>query len=133
MVVTEHVRSSRPSTRRLVRIGALAGALAAVGTTVVAVIASVADVSLEVDGEAIPIPAFAMWTVVATALGVVLAWLLRARRRFVGVAAALTGLSLVPAIVAPYDAATKGVLVVCHVLAALVIVPALGSQLERGT
>ena len=105
MVVTEHVRSSRPSTRRLVRIGALAGALAAVGTTVVAVIASVADVSLEVDGEAIPIPAFA----------------------------ALTGLSLVPAIVAPDDAATKGVLVVCHVLAALVIVPALGSQLERGT
>ena len=133
MVVTEHVRSSRPSTRRLVRIGALAGALAAVGTTVVAVIASVADISLEVDGEAIPIPAFAMWTVVATALGVVLAWLVRARRRFVGVAAALTGLSLVPAIVAPDDAATKGVLVVCHVLAALVIVPALGSQLERGT
>jgi hypothetical protein len=60
MVVTEHVRSSRPSTRRLVRIGALAGALAAVGTTVVAVVASVADVSREVDGEAIPIPAFAM-------------------------------------------------------------------------
>lgn len=46
MVVTEHVRSSRRSTRRLVRIGALAGALAAVGTTVVAVVASVAETAI---------------------------------------------------------------------------------------
>jgi hypothetical protein len=74
-----------------------------------------------------------MWTVVATALGVVLARLLRARRRFVGVAVTLTGMSLVPAIVAPDDTATRGVLVGCHVLAALVIVPALGRQLERDT
>ena len=45
------VPSTRPSTRRLVRSGALAGAVAAVCTTGVAAIASAAEVSLEVDGE----------------------------------------------------------------------------------
>ena len=52
------VQSNQPSTRRLVRSGALAGAIAAVCTTVVAAIASAADVSLEIDAKAIPIPAF---------------------------------------------------------------------------
>ena len=41
------VRSTRPSMRRLVRSGAIAGAIAAIGTTVVAAVASAADVSLE--------------------------------------------------------------------------------------
>jgi hypothetical protein len=53
------VQSTQPSTRRLVRVGALTGAIAAVCTTVVAAIASAADVSLEVDATAIPIPAIA--------------------------------------------------------------------------
>ena len=48
--------SNQPGTRRLVRSGALAGAIAAVCTTVVAAIASAADVSLEIDAKAIPIP-----------------------------------------------------------------------------
>jgi negative regulator of sigma E activity len=53
------VQSTQPSTRRLVRSGALAGAIAAVCTTVVAAIATAANVALEIDGTAIPIPAFA--------------------------------------------------------------------------
>ena len=105
------VQSTSPSTRSLVRSGALAGAIAAVCTTVVAAIASAADVSLEVDGTAIPIPAFAWWTLVGAALGVVLARLLRDRRRFVVVTTVALGLSLVPAIAAPDDTATKAVLV----------------------
>ena len=63
------VQSTQPSTRRLVQIGALGGAIAAVCTTVVAVIASAAGVSLEVNATAIPIPAFAWWTIVGAALG----------------------------------------------------------------
>ena len=51
------VQSDQPSTRRLVRSGAFAGAIAAVCTTVVAAIASAADVSLEIDATAIPIAA----------------------------------------------------------------------------
>ena len=124
------MQSTRPSTRRLVRSGALAGAIAAVCTTVVAAIASAADVSLEVDGEAIPIPAFAWWTLVGAALGVVLARLLRERRRFVVVTTVATGLSLIPAIAAPDDTATTAVLVGTHLLAAAIIIPTLSQRLR---
>jgi peptidoglycan/LPS O-acetylase OafA/YrhL len=123
------VRSDRASTRRLVRSGALAGAIAAACTTAVAAIASAADVSLEVDGQAIPIPAFAWWTLVGAAVGVVLARLLRERRRFVVVTAVALGLSLIPAIAAPDDSATKAVLVGCHLLAAAIIITTISRQL----
>lgn len=123
------VQSAPPSTRRLVRSGALAGAFAAVCTTVVAAIASAADVSLEVDGQAIPIPAFAWWTIIGAALGVVLARLVRERRRFVVVTTVATGLSLIPAMTAPDDTATKAVLVGTHLLAAAVIIPTLSQRL----
>ena len=126
------VRSPRPSTRRLVRSGALAGAIAAGCTTLVAAIASAADVSLAVDATAIPIPAFAWWTLVGAAVGVVLARLLGERRRFLIVTAVATGLSLVPAIAAPDDTATKAVLVGCHLLAAAIIIPTLSHRLTSG-
>ena len=58
--LTSH--STEPTTRRLVRTGALAGVLAAVCTTVVAAIASAAGVSLEINATAIPLSAFAWWT-----------------------------------------------------------------------
>jgi hypothetical protein len=123
------VRSTQPSTRRLVRSGAFAGAIAAVCTTAVAAIASAAGVSLEIDDEAIPIPAFAWWTLVGAALGVVLARLLRVRRRFVVVTTVAAGLSLIPAIAAPDDSATKAVLVVAHLLAAAIIIAILSQRL----
>ena len=123
------VQSSRPQTRRLVRAGALAGAIAAACTTVIAVIASAADVSLEVDAKAIPIPAFAWWTIIGAVLGIVLARLLRDRRRFVVVTTVAVGLSLIPAIAAPDDTATKAVLVGTHLLAAAIIIPPLSNRL----
>lgn len=123
--------TAAPSTRRLVRSGALAGGLAAVCTTAVAAIATAADVSLEVDDTAIPVPAFAWWTLVGAALGIVAARLLRERRRFVVVTAVAAGLSLVPAIAAPDDAATSAVLVGGHLLAAGIIIPTLGRELRR--
>jgi hypothetical protein len=128
----EHASAVRPSTRRLVERGALGGAIAAVATTVVAAIASAAGVDLEVEGTAIPIPAFAVWTIVAAAIGIVLARLLRERRRFVVVTTVATGLSLIPAITAPDDTATRVVLVAAHLVAAAVIIPMLGQQLTRG-
>jgi len=123
------VQSNQTNTRDLVRSGALAGAIAAVCTTVVAAIASAADVSLEVDAKAIPIAAFAWWTLIGAAVGVVLARLLRQRRRFVVVTAVLVGLSLIPAIAAPDDTATRAVLVGAHLLAAAIIIPTLGRRL----
>ena len=78
---------------------------------------------------AIPIPAFAWWTIVGAALGVVLARLLRERRRFVVVTTVAVGLSLIPAIAAPDDTATKAVLVGTHLLAAAIIIPTLSQRL----
>jgi hypothetical protein len=124
------VQSDQPSTRRLVRSGALAGAIAAVCTTVVAAVASAADVDLEVNGEAIPVPAFAWWTLVGAALGVVLARLLRERRRFIVVTTVAVGLSLIPAIAAPDHTATKAVLAGAHLLAAAIIIPTLSRRLS---
>lgn len=121
--------AGRPSTRSLVRRGAAAGALAAVATTTLAAVARAADVSLEVDGTAIPVPAFAWWTLVGAAIGVVLARYLPDRQRFLTVTVLATGLSLVPAILLPDDAATLLVLVGAHLLAAAIIVPALASRL----
>lgn len=119
------MQSGRPSTLALVRRGALAGAVAAVCTTAVAAIARAADVSLEVDAAAIPIAAFAWWTLVGAALGILLARLLRARQRFLAVTLVATGLSLIPAIALPDDAATRAVLVAVHLLAAAIIIPSL--------
>lgn len=123
------VQSNRPSTRRLVRSGALAGAIAALCTTVVAAIARAGGVGLEINAEAIPVPAFALWTVVAAGLGIVLARLLRERRRFIVVTTVAAGLSLIPAIAAPDDLATKAVLVGDHLLAAAIIIPILSQRL----
>jgi peptidoglycan/LPS O-acetylase OafA/YrhL len=124
-------QSGPPDTRRLVRTGLLAGAVAAVSTTAIAAVASAADVSLEVDGTAIPIPAFAWWTLVGAALGIVLARLLRERRRFLAVTTVATCLSLIPAIAAPDDTTTSAVLVAAHLVAAAIIIAALGRQLSR--
>ena len=127
--LTSDVQSTQTSTRRLVRSGALAGAIAAVCTTIVAAVARAAGVSLEVDGTAIPIPAFAWWTLVGAAVGVVLARLVGERQRFVVVTTVAVGLSLIPAIAAPDDTATKAVLVGTHLLAAAIIIPTLSQRL----
>lgn len=127
---SEHAAQASPSSALLlVRRGGVAGVTAAVVTTTAVVIARSADVPLEVDGAAIPIAAFAMWTVIGAALGVVLARLLGDRRRFVTVALAATGLSLIPPIALPDHVATKAVLVGAHLLAAAIVIPALSQLL----
>lgn len=65
---TNQARSRATEHGRLVRIGGFAGALAVACTTVGAAIASAAGVSLEIDDTAIPIPAFAWWTIVGAAV-----------------------------------------------------------------
>jgi L-alanine-DL-glutamate epimerase-like enolase superfamily enzyme len=86
-------------------------------------------VSLEVDATAIPISAFALWTLVGAALGVLLARLVHRRRRFLEVTVVATGLSLIPPIALPDDAATKAVLVSTHLVAAAIIIPSLSRGL----
>ena len=125
--------SDQSNTRGLMKVGAIAGVVAAVAVTIVAAIASAADVSLEVDGKAIPVAAFAIWTIVAAALGVLLAKVLRNRKRFVVVTTVATAVTLIPAIATPDDTATKLVLVATHVLAAAIIIPALARELPTSS
>ena len=121
--------TARPTFRSLLPTAAVAGVVAAVATTVLAAAAAAADVALEVDGTAVPVGAFPWWTVVGAVLGLVLARVLRDRRRFVAVTVVATLLSLVPAIALPDDTGTRLVLVAAHLLAAAIIVPALARKL----
>ena len=59
----------------------------------------------------------------------VLAAVVRHRRRFVAATLTLTALSIVPAIIAPDDTATTMVLVGTHLLAAAIIIPAISNRL----
>lgn len=124
--------TTQPVTRikRLVLPGAVAGVIAAVCTTAVAAVARTAGVSLEVQTEPIPLPAFAFWCFIGAAIGIVLARLLRNRRRFIIVTAVGTALSLIPPIALPDDIATKVVLVATHLIAAAIVIPILGRRLS---
>lgn len=118
-------------TRRLVQTGAVAGLIAATVTTLTAALARAAGAGLEVQGEAIPLPAFTMWTVGAL-FGVALALILRQRRRFLVVTLVGTALSLLPPVALPGDGATTSVLVIAHLVAATIIVPPLARHLSDG-
>jgi Family of unknown function (DUF6069) len=112
-----------------------AGAVAAALTTAIAAGADAAGVQLAIEGEAIPLAGFAQMTLLGAVLGGLIAAALnrfgaRPRRWFVAVAVALTALSCIPSVALPSDVATSVTLVVTHVVAALVIVPAIARRIR---
>ena len=125
----------RPRTRDVVGAGIVAALAAAVATTMTAALARAAGVDLEVAGEEIPLSGIAFVTGVFSVVGVVMAaallrWSARPAERFVRTAVALTGLSLVPPVLADADAATTGVLIALHLVAAAVMIPTLARSLR---
>ena len=115
--------------------GIAAALVAAAATWAVAAAARAAGVDLTVAGEPIPLLGFANLTVVGGLLGVALAAVLtrraaRPRRTFVRVTGTLTAVSLVPPFLVPAAAPTVAVLVLTHLVAAAVIVPALATRLR---
>jgi hypothetical protein len=125
-------RASRHPIRRATLVYGAAGAVAA---TAVAAVAGAADVPFEIDGETIPLAGFGQMALVGALLGGLIAWACNRfsadpRRRFVQVALVLTAVSCVPSLMLPPDAATKIMLVATHVIAALIIVPALARQVR---
>jgi hypothetical protein len=121
-------------TTGLWRTGLAATVAAALATVLVAAGARAADVPLAIDGEEIPIAGFATMTALWSVVGILMAagmarWLPRPRATFVGTAVVLTALSFVPSVTADTDTATSVVLVVTHVVAAAIVVPALASRL----
>jgi hypothetical protein len=126
--------TTRRSTGPLVRIGVAATAAAGIATSAVAAAGSAAGISLDVSGAPIPVSGFAVLTVLCSLVGLALAAVLarrarHPRRTFVRTTVVLTVLSLVPDLVVDAAPATKVLLMVTHLVAAVIVVPALARRL----
>ncbi|WP_433557194.1 DUF6069 family protein [Pseudonocardia xinjiangensis] len=127
--------TAAPSARSLLRGGAVATVLAAAATAAVATAGAAAGISLAVSGAPIPPAGFATLTVVFSVLGLAIALLLRRfagspRTAWVRTTVALTLLSLVPDVLADADTSTKVLLMVTHLVAAAIVIPAVGRRLH---
>ena len=125
---------TRPS---LWKPGLTAGVVAAVATTIVAAGARAVDVSLAAGGEAFPIVSFAQLTLFFGVVGVAIASVLRRgaarpRTMWIRTTVVLTVLSFVPDLVLDADAATKVTLMLAHVVAASIVIPAIARHLPEG-
>ena len=122
---------------RLARTGLLATLAAAVATGAGAALAGATGVSLEVEGGTLPASGIAFVTGVFSLVGVALAaalqrWSSRPDALFVRLAVGLTVLSLVPPVVWAGDAGTTVTLVVLHLVAAAIMIPAVARSLRPG-
>jgi hypothetical protein len=123
------------SNRHLLRTGIVAGLVASAATATTAAVAHSAGVSLEVSGEAIPALGFAQVTFVMTLVGVAIAAVLSRRASrpagtFVRTTVALTFVSFLPDVFADAATSTRLVLMLTHVVAAAIVIPALSSRLS---
>ena len=122
--------------RRTALTGLLAALVAMVATTAGAALADALGVSFQLPGapEPIPIAGFGVMTGIWSVVGIVVALVVRRlagdpARRWVQVAVALTALSLVPPVLTGAGGTTVVTLVVLHLVAAVVVVPALARSL----
>jgi len=122
------------STRSLLAAGAVATVVASAATPVVAAAGLAAGISLDIAGAPIPVPGFATLTaffsVIGLAIAVVLARMARHPRRvWIRTTVALTALSLVPDLIVAAAPATKALLMLTHLVAAAIVVPAVARRL----
>jgi hypothetical protein len=127
--------TSTPVRSNIGRTGLVAGATAAVATTAYAATVHAAGVSFAISGKAIPTPGFGEVTFVAALVGTAIAAVLARRaarplRTFLVTTLALTLVSFVPDLTADAHLGTKLALVLSHVLAAAIVIPALASRLS---
>lgn len=114
----------------------VAGIAAAAATATFAAVAHAAGVSLLMSGEEVPPSGFATMTVAAVVLGYLLAvglrrWAANPRRAFVRSTITLTALSFVPDLLVSVSAGTRLTLMAAHVVAAVIVIPAIASRLAR--
>ncbi|MCW2752088.1 MAG: hypothetical protein JWR83_3198 [Aeromicrobium sp.] len=123
--------------RSIWRHGAVAALAASAATSAVAAIAHAAGVSLDVNGEPIPVAGFATMTLLFTAIGFVIAvalrrWASSPRRTFVRTTVALTALSFLPDLfVSGAAAETRVTLMATHLVAAAIFIPTIASRLPK--
>ena len=120
--------------RPLAGTGAVALALASGATAAVAAAGHAAGISLHVGGAPIPVTGFAVLTAVCSLAGLVLAVVLarvarHPRTAFVRSTVVLTALSLVPDVIADATPGTKMLLMLTHLVAAAIVIPAVARRL----
>ncbi|MET8833545.1 DUF6069 family protein [Micromonospora sp. NPDC004540] len=118
----------------MIRAGVIAAVAASAATMAVAAAGHAAGVSLDLGGAPIPVAGFGVLTAAFSLLGVVIAALLfrfarRPRRTFVRTTVMLTVLSLAPDVIADAGAATKVLLMLTHLVAAAIVIPAVARRL----
>jgi hypothetical protein len=126
--------ATAPSYRALIVTGLAATAAAALATSTVAATGHAAGISLDVADAPIPVSGFASLTVLFSLVGLVLAVALRRlakhpRRAFVRTTVALTALSLVPDVIVDAALSTKLLLMLAHLAAAAIVIPAIARRL----
>jgi hypothetical protein len=94
-----------------------------------------AGISLDLAGEPIPVSGFGVLTAVFSLVGVVLAAVLRRtaadpRRAFVRVTVVLTALSVVPDLIVDAAPQTRALLMLTHLVAAAIVIPAVARRLN---
>jgi hypothetical protein len=118
----------------LLGAGVAATALASIATPIVAAAGHAAGISLDISGQPIPVLGFATLTAFFSVIGLVLALILarvarHPRSTFVRTTVVLTVLSLVPDVIVDATTATKVLLMLTHVVAAAIVIPATARRL----
>lgn len=136
MTATIVAAAPRTSVRPLVRTGLVATVAASAATTVVAAVGHAAGISLNIGDEAIPLFGFPQLTAIFSLIGLALAVVLARRagaprRTFVRTTVTLTALSLVPDALADAAVGTKALLMLTHLVAAAIVIPAISSRLPE--
>lgn len=124
-----------PTVGSMLAAGSVATVAAAVATALVAASGPAVGISLDVSGAPIPASGFAVLTVVFSLVGLVIATALRrfARRphtAWIRTSVALTVLSLAPDVLAEAALPTKVLLMLTHVVAAAIVIPAVARRLS---
>lgn len=135
MTTTANTTDATTSTLgAVIRAGAVATVAASAATMAVAAAGHAAGVSLDVGGAPIPVTGFGVLTAVFSLIGVAVAALMsrfasRPRRTFVRTTVVLTVLSLVPDVIADAGVGTKALLMLTHLVAAVIVIPAVARRL----
>ena len=132
--MTATITTAPASTSALFGTGILATVVASAATPVVAAAATVVGISLDVGGAPIPVLGFgtltAFFSLIGVAMAAVMARVARhPRSAFVRTTVVLTALSLVPDVIAPAAPTTKALLMLTHLVAAAIVIPAVARKL----
>jgi hypothetical protein len=136
-ITTTHAptATTTPGIGSLLLTGAAATVAAAAATALVAAAGQAVGISTDMAGAPIPTSGFAVLTAIFSVVGLVIATALRrfARRprtAWIRTTVVLTALSFVPDVLADAAVATKLLLVLTHVVAAAIVIPAVARRLS---